>query len=158
MRSQQSIHRQDRRTRLCHRRTTRGVAAVEMALILPVFFMIILGIVEFGRAMMISQLVTNAARQGARLSILEGTTNSDVQTEINDFLSEAADVASTNITVTITITPAPGNPDPGNDLSFAQAQDLCKVRVQVPFNAVSYLPGKYLAGTSLSGFNAMRHE
>ena len=33
-----------------------------MALVLPVFLMLIMGIIEFGRAMMVSNLVTNALR------------------------------------------------------------------------------------------------
>jgi Flp pilus assembly protein TadG len=45
---------------------------VEMALVLPVFMMVLLGIVEFGRAMMVSQLLANASREGARLAIVEG--------------------------------------------------------------------------------------
>src|SRR5438046_2996127 len=67
----------------------RGVALVEMALVLPIFITVVLGIVEFGRAMMVSQLVTNAAREGARLSIIDGTTNTDVQSRITTFLQNA---------------------------------------------------------------------
>jgi len=46
-----------------HRR--RGAAAVEMALVLPIFFTVVLGIIEFGRAMMVSQLMATSAREGA---------------------------------------------------------------------------------------------
>ena len=45
------------------RHDRRGAALVEMALVLPIFFGVVLGIVEFGRAMMVSQMVTNAARE-----------------------------------------------------------------------------------------------
>jgi Flp pilus assembly protein TadG len=44
----------------------RGAAAVEFALLAPVFIMIILGIVEFGRAYNVQTSLTNAAREGAR--------------------------------------------------------------------------------------------
>lgn len=149
---------------MCHARQhdsstrRRGAAVVEMALILPIFFMVILGIVEFGRAMMVGQLVTNAARHGARLAIVEGSTNTEVETAVEDFLLEAVGVSAANVTVTITITPAPGNTDPANDLAASQAKDLCKVQVQVPYDAVTFLPANYLGGKTLKGFSSMRHE
>ena len=37
-----------------------------MALVLPIFTMLVFGIIEFGRGFMIMQLVTNAAREGCR--------------------------------------------------------------------------------------------
>lgn len=135
-----------------------GAAVVEMALILPIFFLVVLGIVEFGRAMMVGQLVTNAARHGARLAIVEGSTNTEVETAVEDFLLESVGVSAANVTVTITITPAPGNPDPGNNLAAAQAKDLCKVLVEVPYDEVSYIPANYLGGKVLKGFSTMRHE
>ena len=136
----------------------RGVAVVEMAFVLPVFFMVVMGIVEFGRAMMVGQLVTNAARHGARLAIVEGSTNTEVETAVEDFLLESVGVSAGNVTVTITVTPAPGNNDPGNNLAAAQSKDLCKVQVQVPYDQVSYIPASYLGGKLLKGFSTMRHE
>ena len=38
-----------------------------MAFVLPVFFTVILGMVELGRGIMVEQLVTNAAREAAPL-------------------------------------------------------------------------------------------
>lgn len=40
-----------------------------MALILPVFLALVMGIYEFGRAYNLSQTLTNAAREGARFSV-----------------------------------------------------------------------------------------
>ncbi|MCA9071736.1 MAG: pilus assembly protein, partial [Planctomycetaceae bacterium] len=67
-----------------------GTALVEMALVLPIFVAVTLGIVEFGRAMMVGQLVTNAAREGARLGIIDGSTNAEVRTSIEQFLQQSA--------------------------------------------------------------------
>jgi Flp pilus assembly protein TadG len=47
-----------------------GQALVEMALILPVLLLLALGIVEFGRAFNAKQVVTDAAREGARLAVV----------------------------------------------------------------------------------------
>lgn len=50
-------------------RRQRGATLVELALVVLVFFTLILGIVEFGRAYNIYQNITNAAREGARYSV-----------------------------------------------------------------------------------------
>ncbi|HUG93082.1 MAG TPA: TadE/TadG family type IV pilus assembly protein [Planctomycetaceae bacterium] len=141
------------------RRTARrGAALVEMALVLPIFVAVTLGIVEFGRAMMVGNLVTNAAREGARLAIIDGTTNSQVETTIRDFLLASANAAPGDVTVTITITPYAGNPDPGNQVANCNSRDLVNVQVQLPYNKVSYIKPQFLDGKQLTGSAAMRHE
>lgn len=54
------------------RDSERGAAAVEFALILPVFIALLLGIIEFGAAYNAQILVTNAAREAARSMTLTG--------------------------------------------------------------------------------------
>jgi Flp pilus assembly protein TadG len=51
-------------------RNQRGAALVEMALILPVLSIMFLGIVQFGLVLRQHQIVQNAAREGARFSML----------------------------------------------------------------------------------------
>ena len=138
----------------------RGVAAVEMALVLPLFLLLVFGIIEFGRAMMIASLVTNAAREGARMAVLDGSTNTDVTNGVRTFLQSAIGGAltSADISVTITITAATGNPNPANNLANASTRDLIDIRVQVPFNKVALIPGKYLQNKNLVGQSSMRHE
>jgi Flp pilus assembly protein TadG len=136
----------------------RGTAIVEAAFVLPIFFMVVLGIVEFGRAMMVGQLVSNAARHGARLAIVQGSTNAEIETAVYDFLLESVGVSSTDVTVDITVTPAPGNPDPLNNLVAALPKDLCKVEVAVPYDKVMFVSGPFLSTGTLRGYSAMRHE
>lgn len=136
----------------------RGAAVLEMALVLPIFFMVVLGIVEFGRAMMVGQMVTNAAREATRLAIVDGSTNSAVETWVEEFLTSAVGFTAADVTVDITVTAAPGNDDPGGEIGNAQSRDLVQVAVSVPFDKVSYLPGNYLNGKQLSAQSAMRHE
>ncbi|MEX0716173.1 MAG: TadE/TadG family type IV pilus assembly protein [Planctomycetaceae bacterium] len=136
----------------------RGAALVEMALVLPIFFMVVLGVIEFGRAMMVAQLVTNSAREGARLGVLDGSSNGEVNTFITDFLGSSLNVSPGDVTIDITVTPAPGNTTSGNEIATAQARDLVTVRVELPFEKVQFLPGSYLASKKLVGQSAMRHE
>jgi hypothetical protein len=56
----------------------RGAAVVEFAVIAPLFFMMVFGIIEFGRALMVQQILTNASREGARRAIVEGATESEI--------------------------------------------------------------------------------
>lgn len=54
----------------------RGAAAVEFAFILPILLLILGGIVDFGRAMYTQSILTNAAREGARVAVIgEPTAN-----------------------------------------------------------------------------------
>ena len=50
----------------------RGAVAAEFALLLPVLLMILFGIIEFGMIMYGREIVTNAAREGARAGIVQG--------------------------------------------------------------------------------------
>ncbi len=136
----------------------RGAALVEMAMVLPIFVTVTLGIVEFGRAMMVANVVTNAAREGARMGIMDGYSNSDIQSFIEDFLDGAIGVDAGNVIVSITVTPAPGNTDAGNEVSSAGPRDLITVRVEVPFDEVSYVTGDFLEDKNLIGQSVMRNE
>ena len=48
-----------------------GQALVEFSLILPVFLMLLFGLVDFGRGFYTWQMVTNAAREGARAAAVQ---------------------------------------------------------------------------------------
>ncbi|MHA7281431.1 TadE/TadG family type IV pilus assembly protein [Arthrobacter sp. TMS2-4] len=48
-------------------KSERGAAAVEMALLLPVLILLLLGIMEFGRAFNAQVILTNAARESVRV-------------------------------------------------------------------------------------------
>lgn len=137
----------------------RGAAIVEMALMLPVFFMVMLGIVEFGRAFMVGQLITNSAREGARLAVTGSASNAAITQNIKDFLAQSGKINGSDVSVTITVSPYPGNPAPaGNDVSSCSSRDLISVKVDVPFSKVSFLPPTYLKTTKLSAQAAMRFE
>ncbi len=51
-------------------RNNKGMSSVEFALVLPVFMMLLFGIVEFGTAFYKQQVLTSAAREAARIGIV----------------------------------------------------------------------------------------
>jgi len=129
-----------------------------MALVLPVFFMVMLGIVEIGRAFMVSQLLTNAAREGARTAIMNNSTNTEVSNLCKDIVQRTVGCAQADVNVTMAVSEYTGNPSTGNDFSLAKKRDLCQVTIQVSYDKVNLLPMRWLAGASLTGQSAMRHE
>ncbi|HVH26719.1 MAG TPA: TadE family protein [Vicinamibacterales bacterium] len=54
----------------------RGAALIEMALTFPLLLLVAVGIFEFGRAYQTWQVLTNAAREGARVAVLPNPTDS----------------------------------------------------------------------------------
>jgi Flp pilus assembly protein TadG len=124
----------------------RGAAAVEFAVVAPVFIMLIFGMVEFGRMVMVQQVLTNAAREGARLAVLDGATTTSVQTAVNSYLASGA-VSGATVTVT---------PNPPTSAAFGAP---VTVTVAVPFNQVSWLGSPmFLGGTTMSAKSVMRRE
>ena len=51
-------------------REERGAALIEAAVTIPILLLIGVGLFEFGRAYQTWQVLTNAAREGARISVL----------------------------------------------------------------------------------------
>ncbi|MBD1537476.1 pilus assembly protein [Arthrobacter sp. S13_S34] len=52
------------------KRKEKGAVAVEMAIVLPLLLLILLGIVEFGRVFNVQVSLTQAAREGARYAAI----------------------------------------------------------------------------------------
>lgn len=68
-------------------RNEKGAALIEAAVTIPIILLISVGIFEFGRAYQTQQVLVNAAREGARLAVIEGSTDADVRTRVNNYLS-----------------------------------------------------------------------
>ena len=66
-----------------------GQSLAEFALVLPIFLVLLLGIVEFGGAWRAYQVVTNVAREGARRTVLRTSTEPAVRAEIEGILARS---------------------------------------------------------------------
>lgn len=64
----------------------KGQTLVEMALILPILILILMGMVEFGRILNSYLIITNASREGARYASVHST-DSQIQVAINNLTS-----------------------------------------------------------------------
>lgn len=130
------------------RKQRRGAAAVEFAVVAPVFFLLVFGMIEYGRMVMVQQVITNAAREATRVAVLDGSTTATVKTAaINAMAGAKITIATSNVTV---------SPDPPSGAKFG---DPVSVTVTVPFNQVSWLPSPmYLGGKSMTATTVMRRE
>jgi Flp pilus assembly protein TadG len=129
----------------------RGAAMVEMAVCFPVFMLILLGIMEFGRALMVSQMLTNAAREGCRSAVIEGATNSDVESRIDDVVTMTVGISASDVTKTITVTDRVSGAEDTSATAVEDAdpRDLIFVEITVAADTVSYTPGRFLSGGML---------
>jgi hypothetical protein len=88
-------------------RSERGAALVEFALALPLLLVVIGGIVDFGFLFQRYEVLTNAAREGARLGSLPGyvtcgggggaATAPGVEARIRDYVAQGLNFTSTQV-------------------------------------------------------------
>jgi len=77
------------------RRTEAGQSLVEFAITVPLLLFLLLGIVDFGRAWNVYQVLTDAGREGTRLAVVD---NGSTDAQVRDVIKQAA--ARAGITLT----------------------------------------------------------
>jgi hypothetical protein len=120
----------------------KASAVVEMAVVLPLLLTMLFGIIEFGWTFMIYQSITNAAREGCRVAVLEGSTDDDIDARIGKYMEL---IGITNYQPVY---------------QHATTQDPTEfVTIKVPYAAVSLLGG-YFGPTNfnIEGKACMRKE
>jgi Flp pilus assembly protein TadG len=126
------------------RKQRRGATAVEAAMVLPIFLIFLFGIMEYGRYVMMRQVLTNAAREGARYTqihtqpvtvagVTAGNATSDVTNVVNRAL---AGQSLSGQSVQIYASDAQGN----NLGTWTNAQAGQSVCVQITGNYRAILP------------------
>ena len=133
----------------------RGVELVEAAISLFVFLLLLMGVMDFGRAVYAYHFVSSAARQGSRWASVRGSTctglsggcpaaASNVQTYVRGLAPGGID--SGQVTATTTWPMNPSNCAAGG----ANNAPLCDVKVVVSYNfSFILLPRKLLPSSSL---------
>jgi Flp pilus assembly protein TadG len=84
----------------------RGVSLVEFAVVAPVFFLVLLGILEYARFLFVVQMLNNAAREGARYAAVNTTsvTTSNIQNYVDNYMAgQGAQLSGYNKTSSITV-------------------------------------------------------
>lgn len=89
-------------------RSQRGAELIEFALIFPLLLLVMLGIIDFGFLFQRYEVLTNAAREGARMAALPNYTLTDVKGRVCQYLTAGGvpttgcPAAPTNPAVTLT--------------------------------------------------------
>ena len=140
-----------------------GVSAVEFAIVLPLFVVLIFGIIEFGVIMYNKAIITNASREGARFAILfDSVVHTDLHIENrvkehlnfdpNDNSSILINLGGASAPPSILVLPTP--------VSKRLRRSPISVTVTYPYDFMvvpNFLPGLPQTLT-LSGITTMRME
>jgi len=139
------------------KRGERGQALVEFALALPVLLLLLLGIIEFGLLLYNKQVITNAAREGARYGIVSRNPRrsvSEIETVVNGYCSDHLVTFGEDDTPVITVAPDPSTPPTpvfGNDLSV-------DVAFHYDFLVLPNFLGDLFGGIDLVAHSTMKYE
>ena len=79
----------------------RGTALLETAMTLPLLLLVSVGIFEFGRAFQTWQVLTNAAREGARLAVMPSQVAGGVDARVKSYLTSGQLDNVVNATVVV---------------------------------------------------------
>ncbi|MGE5589961.1 MAG: TadE/TadG family type IV pilus assembly protein [Bacillota bacterium] len=109
-------------------RDQRGQSVVEFALVVPILLLLVLGIMEFGRAYSTNLSLQNAVREGARLAVT-GSTDAQVVQRVRD-------AAPTLDPVRLSVTVSPSTRRQGDNVTVTASYDFHYI---VPF--ISELTG-----------------
>ncbi|MEX2137654.1 MAG: TadE/TadG family type IV pilus assembly protein [Pirellulales bacterium] len=134
--------------RLC-RKNRRGAAVVEFAIVAPVFFLFVFGMIEYGRMVMVQQILTNASREGARFAVVQSTDDTTaVQDTVIDYLTSASIGGTPSVVVD-------WPPSGGSSSS-----EPVTVTVSIQFGQVSWLPSPMFVDSTmpLTAVSVMRRE
>jgi Flp pilus assembly protein TadG len=82
-------------------RNQRGAALLETAITIPLILLVSVSIFEFGRAYQTWQVLTNAAREGARVAVLAESTNAMVTQTVRDYMTGGRLTGATAATVVV---------------------------------------------------------
>ncbi len=135
----------------------RGTALIETAMTLPLLLLVSVGIFEFGRAFQTWQVLTNAAREGARLAVMPSSTDDAVKARVQSYLTSGQLTKTPGIVV---------NPASTVDIGGGATAKSSLVTVTYPFQfmvlqpvASLVVPGATLGGAfTLTATANMRNE
>jgi Flp pilus assembly protein TadG len=131
-------------------RRRSGAAAVEFALCLPLLMILLLGLWEVGRLIQLQQILSNAAREGARIAAQGITINSKstptqirvysgtpgVQQTVVDYLNQAG-VPMTTANTTVTFAYLTGDTTLTEPYQASKGQQF-KVTVTIPVSTLRW--------------------
>jgi Flp pilus assembly protein TadG len=134
---------------LCRQERSRGQALVELALALPVLLLIFMGLFDFGRAVFAYNSLSNAAREGARVAIVDQTVNGGVPVGATEAANQAtglglnpADAAQVQVSYLM--------PDLTGPCATRSLGCIAEVSVHYQFQAITPIVGGVIGPINLT--------
>ncbi len=118
----------------------QAAAAVEFALVLPILSVLLLGMFEISRVLLVKEMLSNAAQQACRTAAKPGTANSDVTSEVDTVMSNAG-LSGYSVTIQVNGTTT--------DVSGASRYDKVSVKVGVPVSQVFWVSTLFISGSTV---------
>jgi Flp pilus assembly protein TadG len=155
------------------RRARGAKAAVEFAFVAPLLALLLTGVVEMGRAILVRQTLNDTVRKACRTGALPGRSNAQILAEVNDILSDnsigltavvgaqnssgatvdsSGNAIDTTTTAVVTVSVNGSSFDTsGNMVDAANAKkgDQISVKVSVPFSKVAWIQPIWLGGKTV---------
>jgi Flp pilus assembly protein TadG len=104
----------------------RGAELIEVAITLPILLLISVGIFEFGRAFQTWEVLTNAAREGARVAVLPGANAGAAEARARAYMTSGALTNAASATVAVDAVPV--------NIGGGQTANASRVTVSYPFS------------------------
>ena len=138
-----------------------GTTVVEFAFIAPVFILMLFGLLEFGRAVMLKQIVTDVASEGCRTAVVsKGKTTQDVHDAITATLQGRSVPEPAIHAIHIEEQPLGGGDFTDvSDLSDVERGQPIRVTIEIQLGATSWLPNVFFSdATIIDGQAQMKRE
>lgn len=123
---------------------SRGQALVETALVLPIFLLIVVALFDMGRAVFAYNTLTNAAREGARMAIV----NQDLPTIIERAKNQTQIVELNDPSVVVGFyqVAADGTPDLGSSCNLVAVGCLAVVSFEATYQPITPIIANIIFG------------
>jgi Flp pilus assembly protein TadG len=120
----------------------RGQSLVEFALILPLFLLLFMAVMDFGTAVFTYNSLTNAAREGVRLAVVNQDSASVIQRAKNQV--SIAEINAPNVTINFYQEADDGTPDTSSTCSPVAVGCLAVVTFESTYRPITPIIGRIL--------------
>ena len=135
------------------RKSEHGAELIEMAIVLPLLLLVIMGIVDFGLMFQRYVVLTNAAAEGARVASLPGYTDADVSDRVAAYVTNGGIPGTVNTTtVAVALPGVDGGTWPGSEVTVTHVYTYEYIGP-----IASLFSGGLLSNVTLTSRATMRH-
>lgn len=125
------------------KRNRRGAAAVEFAVVAPIFFVLVIAAFEFGRMNVIRHTADNAAYEAARHAMVPGATAAEAVAKANSILNIVG-TRGANIRI--------------NPAVIDNSVDEITVTIDVPMNQNGWITPRFTSSSNIRASSRLRTE